>query len=157
MKVHNKPSARQIQPTGLRGRLKEIRAPTTGKARKGTKTNKPAIVRSAPQLTGTGAERARRRSTTLIKNMATERAASDQASQVAVRVRILPIPRLCSRAPSVTTLPLYSTTVSQPLRHTLRTDTLEEYLPAQATHETTRTWGWHRGCGGGEYKSIHQL
>src|SRR5215211_9080954 len=89
--------------------------------------------------------------------MATERAARDQASQATVRVRILPIPRLCSRAPSVTTLPLYSTTVSQPLRHTLRTDTLEEYLPAQATHETTRTWGWHRGCGGGEYKSIHQL
>src|SRR5215204_4336138 len=71
-------------------------------------------------------------------------------------VPILPFPRPCSLVLSVTT-PLYSTTVSQALRHTLRTDTLEEYLPAQATHETTRTWGWHRGCGGGEYKSIHQL
>src|SRR5215208_3680930 len=132
MNVHNKPSARQIQPTGLRGCLKEIRAPTTGKARKGTKTNKPAIVRSAPQLTGTGAERARRRSTTLIKSMVTERAASDQASQATVRVRILLIPRLCSRAPSVTT-PLYSTTVSQPLRQTLRAGVPEEYPPAPPT------------------------
>src|SRR5215211_4246997 len=35
MSIHNKPTARQIQPTGLCGRLEAIRAPTMGKARKG--------------------------------------------------------------------------------------------------------------------------
>src|SRR5215203_2365022 len=135
MNVHNKPSARQIQPTGLRGCLKEIRAPTTGKARKGTKTNKPAIVRSAPQLTGTGAERARRRSTTLIKNMATERAPSAQASHAAVRRFIPPTPlSCCPLAPSVTT-PLYSTTVPQALRQTLRRGALGQYFFAPTNHE----------------------
>jgi hypothetical protein len=48
-----------------------------------------------------------------------ESAHSDQANQAAVRRLIPPIPRPCSLAPSVTTL-LYSTTVSQALRQTLR-------------------------------------
>jgi hypothetical protein len=52
------------------------------------------------------------------------------ASQEAARVLIPPAPCPCSLVPSVTT-PLYSTTVSQPLR----ADTLEECLPAPATHE----------------------
>src|SRR5215208_8033227 len=61
---------------------------------------------------------------------AKERADADHASHEAVRPLIVLSPRPCSLVPSVTT-PLYSTTVSQPLR----ADTLEECLPAPATHE----------------------
>jgi hypothetical protein len=50
---------------------------------------------------------------------ARESAHSDQANLAAVRRLIPPIPRLCFLAPSVTTL-LFSTTVSQVLRQTLR-------------------------------------
>src|SRR3712207_1688161 len=112
MSIHNKPTARQIQPAGLWGRLEAIRAPTKGKAKKGTKINMPLTkVKLVPQLLGTGAERARRSSATLATNMATQRPASDHASQEAARVLILPTPRSCSLAPANTT-PLYSTTVS---------------------------------------------
>jgi hypothetical protein len=111
MNIHTKPTARQIQPMGFSGRLEATRAPTKGKAKKGTKTNRPLTVRLAPQLLGAGAARARTYSATLATNMATERAASDQASQAAARGLILPTPRPCSLASAVTT-PLYSTTVS---------------------------------------------
>jgi hypothetical protein len=58
------------------------------------------------------AARVRTKNATLAKNMTIERAASDQASQEAVR-RLIPLPPCpCSSlAPAVTT-PLYSTTVS---------------------------------------------
>jgi|SRR5215204_1262874 len=65
---------------------------------------------------------------TLARNMTIERPANVQASQATVRVRILLIPRLCSRAPSVTT-PLYSTTVSLTLRLTLRGNGLNNIDP----------------------------
>src|SRR5215218_6633643 len=109
--IHNKPSVRQIQPMGLWGRLEAIRAPTRGKAKKGTKSNRPPMLRLAPQLLGTGAERASTHSATLATNMATERPASDHASQEAARVLIPPILRPCSLLSSDTT-PLYSTPVS---------------------------------------------
>src|SRR5215218_90291 len=50
---------------------------------------------------------------------AKESAHTDQASHAAVRRFTPPTSRPCSLAPSVTT-PLYSTSVSQALRHTLR-------------------------------------
>jgi hypothetical protein len=69
-------------------------------------------VRLATKLLGIGAERARTYSATLATNMATERPASDHANQAAERRLIPPPPRTCSLAPSLTTPPLYSTTVS---------------------------------------------
>src|SRR5687767_500282 len=114
MNIHKKPSARQIQPMGLCGRLEAIRAPTIGKAKKGTKLNRPLTVSTLTQLLGDCADRASTYSAALAKNMATETPASDQASQEATRVLIPPTPRPCSLAPSVT-IPLYSTTVSKVL------------------------------------------
>src|SRR5688572_21908129 len=64
---------------------------------------------------------------------------SDQASHAATRALIPSTPLLCALAPSVTT-PLYSTTVSQALRQTLRGDIPRKHLPAPPT---TRTW-WFR-------------
>jgi hypothetical protein len=58
----------------------------------------------------------------------------DHAIQVAARALIPPIPCSCSLAPSVTT-PLYSTTVSQALRQTLRGKGPKEYPPVPAIHE----------------------
>jgi hypothetical protein len=55
----------------------------------------------------------------LVMNDATDRAANDHASHAAVRALILSTPRPRSLVPCVTT-PLYSTTVSQALRLTLR-------------------------------------
>src|SRR5215217_3350637 len=115
--VQKRPTAKQIQPTGLLGCLEAIRAPTTGKARKGTKII--SSPRVPPVLVGSCEEKARTCNKTLARNMATQRPASDHASQEAVRLPSPPTPRLSCRALSVTT-PLYSTTVSRALRLPLR-------------------------------------
>src|SRR5215217_2334157 len=104
---------------GLRGRLEAINVPTTAKAKKSTSPNRLTKVRLTPQLLGTCADWASTYSGMLAKNKATDRAESDHASQDVARVLISPIPRPCSLALSTTT-PLYSTTVSLALRHTLR-------------------------------------
>src|SRR5918998_4764179 len=91
--VHKKPSARQIQPMGLRGRLEAISAPTMGKAKTGMEVSMSMRVTLAPKVLGSWAERARTNSATLAKNMVTERPASDQASQGAARPLTLPTPR----------------------------------------------------------------
>jgi len=94
MSIQNRPAIRQIQPIGLPGRLEEIRAPTRGKARKGKKINRPLRSPEVPQSLGacvTGpAYKEETVSATLIKNIATERAASDHASHEAARALILP-------------------------------------------------------------------
>jgi hypothetical protein len=113
--IHKKPSARQIQPIGLWGRLEAIKAPTKGKAKTGTEVNASITVRLATKPLGRCAERMRMYSATLATNMATERPASDHANQAAEWRLILPTLPPCSLAPSVTT-PLYSTTVSKALR-----------------------------------------
>src|SRR5215203_5571347 len=64
----------------------------------------------------------------------THSAHSDQANHAAVRWLIPPPPRSRSFVPSVTT-PLYSSTVSQSLRQTLRGGVPKEYPPAPVTHE----------------------
>jgi hypothetical protein len=64
---------------------------------------------------GLGGERARTYSAILATDMATERPASDQASQAAARVLIPPLLPSWRFDPSVTT-PLYSATVSKALR-----------------------------------------
>src|SRR5918992_4030370 len=115
MSIHKKPAVRQIQPIGFWGRLEAIRAPTRGKARKGKKITRPPMSPPVPHVLGGRVAGAAYKdmmvSATLAKNMATERPASDQASQAAARRLIPPTPRPCSLAPFVTTL-LYSTTVS---------------------------------------------
>src|ERR671914_161405 len=115
MSIHKKPAVRQIQPIGFWGRLEAIRAPTRGKARKGKKITRPPMSPPVPHVLGDRVAGAAYKdmmvSATLAKNMATERPASDHASQAAARVLIPPTPRSCSLAPSVTTS-VYSTTVS---------------------------------------------
>src|SRR5215207_2560781 len=122
MSIQKSPAVRQIQPMGLWGRLEAIRAPTIGKARKGKKSTKPPRALAVPQsLEGCVAGASDKDRTVSVQpptNMATETAASDQASQGAARVLIPPTPRLCSLIPSGTT-PLYRTTVSQALRRPL--------------------------------------
>src|SRR5918997_4807521 len=91
MSIQKKPAARHIQPTGFSGRLEAIRAPTTGKARKGTKTNRSS--RMSELTRACSVNWARTYSATLATNMATERAASDQASHTEVRALTLAAPR----------------------------------------------------------------
>ena len=50
MSVQDRPTARQIQPTGFLGCLEAIRAPTIGKARKERKIN--SSLRVSPVLVG---------------------------------------------------------------------------------------------------------
>jgi hypothetical protein len=87
------PTARHIQPTRLRGRLEAIRAPTKGKARKGNRKINTMLRPAVPQLEGGCTDRVRKNKTTVATNMATERPASDQASEEAARVLISPFPR----------------------------------------------------------------
>jgi hypothetical protein len=88
-------AARQIQPIGFSGRLEEIRAPTSGKARNGEKISRPlrgpAVPQSLEGCVAGPAYKDRTVSAKLSKNMATERAASDHASQEPVRP-LIPLP-----------------------------------------------------------------
>src|SRR3712207_4374045 len=91
--IHKRPTARQIQPTGLWGRLEATRAPTRGKTSKRTKPNRSLTAPAVAQPPGDREERAGTYSAMLATNVANERPASDQASQAAVR-------RLTGLAPS---------------------------------------------------------
>src|ERR671921_1504742 len=137
--IHRRPSVSKIHPMGLRGRVEAIKAPTMANAKKSTWPKRPTKARLTLQLLGICADRASTYSGMLAKNKATDRAASDHASQEAARVLIPPTSDLRSLVSSNTT-PLYSTIVSQALRQTLRGDVPREYLPAPPT---TRTW-WSR-------------
>src|SRR4028118_1672093 len=68
------PAARQIQPTEFSGRFEAIKAPTTGKARKGTKIKKSPGSPTPP----TNADN--KANATPVANMITQSPASDHAS-----------------------------------------------------------------------------
>src|SRR5919206_3658469 len=119
LSIQKMPMARHIQPMGFSGRLEAIRAPTTGKARKGNRKMSTALRPPVPQELGGCTDRVTKYNTTVATNITTESAPSDHASQEAVRVLIAPTPRPCSLVPSVTP-PLYSSIVSKALRHPLR-------------------------------------
>src|ERR671921_2882061 len=93
--IQNRPATMQIQPIGLSGRLDAIRPPTTGKARKGEKISRllrgPVVPQSLGGCVAGPAYKDRTVSAKLSKNMATERAASDNASQEGVRP-LIPLP-----------------------------------------------------------------
>src|SRR5918993_2169137 len=124
-----KPSAKKIQPMGFSGRCEAIKAPTTENdtammarwAMGGPPWVRKISYRVLPL------RRARIRlaaaSATLIRH-------SDQANHAATRALIPSTPLPCSLALSVTTL-LYSTTVSQALRQTLREEGLNNIDPHQ--------------------------
>jgi hypothetical protein len=91
---------------GLRGRLEAIRAPTRGKAKKGTETNRSMMERLVAKPPGASACAARARTeknATLAKNMTIESVASDQASQEPAWRLIHLTPRSRFLAPVVTT------------------------------------------------------
>src|SRR5215203_4883626 len=120
LSIQKSPTAKQIQPMGLWGRLEAIRAPTGGKARKGTNTNRSPTVPQVLEGRVSGApDKDKRVSTTPATNIVRESPASAQASQEAARDLIPPTPRSCSASPSLTT-PLYRRTVSRTLRLALR-------------------------------------
>src|SRR5215217_1606301 len=107
MSIQKRPAVRQIQPMGLWGRLEAIRAPTRGKARKGTNINRPPTVPQVLEGRVSGApDKDNRVSATPATNIVRESPASDQASQEEARDLIPPTPRSCSASPSLTT-PLY--------------------------------------------------
>src|SRR5215211_7449125 len=111
------PAARHIHPIGLSGRLEAIRVPTKGIMRKGNRKTNTMLRPPVPQLEGGSTFRVKKYNTTVATNMPTERAPSDQASQAARLIALSP--RLRSFVPTVTP-PLYSNTVCQALRRTLR-------------------------------------
>src|SRR5215211_3084022 len=121
MDIQKRPAARQIQPIGFSGRLEAIRAPTRGKARKGKKITSPLRGPAVPQSLEGGVATPTYKDDTVsaapAKNMATERAASDHASQTA-RVLTLPTPLSRCLAPAATT-PLYRIAVCRTLRQPL--------------------------------------
>jgi hypothetical protein len=96
MNIQKKPMTRQIQPIGFSGRLEEIRAPTTGKARKGTKINRSLTMSETPPPLAVCADLESTYNTTLAANMANERPARDQASHTVVRLLIQAVISLVS-------------------------------------------------------------
>src|SRR5918997_3313134 len=115
LSIQKSPTAKQIQPMGLWGRLEAIRAPTKGKARKGTMKTNTMLKPPVPQVIGGCADGGRMMyNATFATNMISERVASDQASHAAVRALMPPMTRPCFLAPTVTA-PLYSTTASRVL------------------------------------------
>src|SRR5215211_4874190 len=96
LSIQKSPTAKQIQPIGLRGRLEAIRAPTKGKARKGTMKTNTMLKPPVPQVIGGCADRGRMTyNVTFATNMTSERVASDQASQAAAWALIPPTLRAC--------------------------------------------------------------
>src|SRR5215203_6918816 len=86
LSIHKSPTARQIQPMAFVGRLEAIRAPTKGKARKGTMKTNTMLKPPVPQVIGGCSDRGRMTySVTFATNMPSERVPSDQASQEAAR------------------------------------------------------------------------
>src|SRR5215212_4392 len=67
------PMDRQIQPIGFSGRLDAIRAPTTGKARKGSREINSPLSPPAPQELGTSTDLAGMYNAIVAANRATER------------------------------------------------------------------------------------
>src|SRR5215203_993111 len=132
---------------GLAGRREAISAPTVGYASESTpvSTARPGPSLSSLSPGGRGTSTVKKSSKRASAMSAAHTTHSDQATNAAVRWLIQLTPRPCSLVPSITT-PLYSTTVAQALRQTLRAGVPREYLPAQATH---RDMGRHRGYGGG--------
>src|SRR5215212_4290728 len=107
MSIQKRPAVRHIQPMGFLGRLEAIKAPTKGKARKGTNSNRPPTAAQVLEGRVSGApDKDKRVSTTPATNIVRESPASAQASQEAARDLIPPAPRSCSASPSLTT-PLY--------------------------------------------------
>ncbi len=83
------PEARQIHPIGLLGRLEAMRVPTVGEARKGIKINRLLTGSLVPQVLGGCSDRVRMDKAIFAANRASERAPSDQAIQLAVRLLII--------------------------------------------------------------------
>src|ERR671916_1770655 len=79
--IQKVPTARQIQPMGFSGRLDAIRAPTTGKARKGSRSINWPLSPPVPQGLGTSKDLAGMYNAIVAANRANERPARDQASQ----------------------------------------------------------------------------
>jgi hypothetical protein len=135
--------------------LEAIRAPTRGKARKGKKITRPPMGPAVPHVLGgrvAGAPSTDKMvSATLAKNMATERPASDQASQEEARVFALPSSRSRRCVPSATT-PLYSTLVSQALRNAVREGIRTNFLELR-TGEVRRTHLLRRWVNKGKKKA----
>src|SRR5829696_6902085 len=104
---------------GFCGRLEATRAPTKGKARKSKTYSTSPMVPAVNQSPGDRAGRGRASSTPEATSMATEKPASDHATQVAARTLIPPTPAACSSVPPATK-PHQRATVSQTLRQTLR-------------------------------------
>src|SRR5215218_86275 len=119
--MQSSPTPQKIQPIGLVGSREAISAPTVGYASESTPVSTarpgPSLNCLSPGTRGTSA--VRKSSKRASATSAAHTAHSDQANHAAVRWLIQVTPRPCCLAPSVTT-PLYNTTVSQPLRQTLR-------------------------------------
>src|SRR5919112_2788425 len=111
----------KIQPMGLVGSREAISAPTVGYASESTpvSTARPGPSLSSLSPGGRGTSTVKKSSKRASAMSATHTTHSDQATNAAVRGLIQLTPRFCSLAPYITT-PLYSTTVSQALRQTLR-------------------------------------
>src|SRR5918993_1633144 len=109
----------KIQPMGLVGSHEAISAPTAGYASDSTpvSTAKPGSYLNPPTSRGNSSVV---KSSTRVSVMSTTHTANtNHANQAEARWLIGLTPRPCFLAPSVTTA-LYSTTVSQALRQTLR-------------------------------------
>src|SRR5829696_9598625 len=83
--IQKMPAARQIQPIGFPGRLEAIRAPTMGKARKGSMKTSTALSPPVPQVLGGCTDRVATYRATDAAQRTSERPASNQASQEAIR------------------------------------------------------------------------
>jgi len=75
--------AKQIQPIEFSGRLEPIRAPTMGKARKGSTKMITTLTPPVPQVLGGCKDRVRIYNAMVAAAKTSEKPASDQASQEA--------------------------------------------------------------------------
>src|SRR5215213_5571270 len=137
MSVHNKPTARQIQPMALSGRLEAIRAPTNGKTRKSPPPKRaPTVLQELEGCRAGVPDKNKRVNATPATNMVRERPASDQASQEEARELI---PRLLDPAPFRLQSQPHSTGLPSPRRHGARYEKEERRRTSQNSQNTPST------------------
>src|SRR5215204_4146081 len=136
----------KIQPMALRGCREAMMAPTTEKVSTVARL-RIALSSSAslPYVSSTAAPNPAVRANAIPpKRSATDSTTRDQASQEAARDLLRPAAESCPIVPSVT-IPLYRTTVSQTLRHPLRSQAVRELLRTPCLRSSQNTPSTHSG------------
>jgi hypothetical protein len=137
------PTLQKSQPMVLRGWREAMLAPTTEKVSSRTRSETTLLSSVSPPEGRSGtADPVTRSKATPPKSSATDNVASDQESQTAARLPVLPTPWPRFFESLLTTPPLYKKIVSRPLRQPLRARRFGNFL-GKGPRAPGQSRGWY--------------